>query len=129
MSLMQLGRALFGRGGQGRRKSVRYQPEVEALEARWVLSTISEFGLPPLSFGGSFGATAITAGSDGNVWFTDPVAHTVGRITPSGQVTEFTSPIGGPRAITAGAARPPGGPHRRTPSPPPQRRGTAARPR
>ncbi|HKB38009.1 MAG TPA: hypothetical protein VKD72_16295, partial [Gemmataceae bacterium] len=77
MSLMRYARSLFGRGGQRRRKSVRYQPEVEALEDRWVPSTISEFGLPPLSFGGSFGATAITAGPDGNVWFTDPVAHTV----------------------------------------------------
>src|SRR5262249_38298954 len=102
MSLMQLARSLFGRGGQCRRKSLRYRPEVETLEDGWVPSTISEFGLPPLSFGGSFGATAITAGPDGNVWFTDPVANTVGRITPSGQVTEFTSPIGGAGAITAG---------------------------
>src|SRR5262249_57797956 len=119
MSLMQLGRSLFGRGGQRRRKSVRYQPEVEALEDRWVLSTISEFGLPPLSFGGSFGATAITAGSDGNVWFTDPVADTVGRITPSGQVTEFTSPIGAPGALTAGPPRTPRGPPPAHAGPPP----------
>src|SRR5215813_2616805 len=110
MSLMQLARSLFGRGGQCRRKSLRYRPEVEALEDRWVLSTISEFGLPPLSFGGSFGATAITAGSDGNVWFTDPVAHTVGRITPSGritpagQITTFTLPdtLASVGALTAG---------------------------
>src|SRR5262249_44340413 len=49
-----------------------------------------------------FGATAITAGPDGNVWFTDPVAGNVGRITPSGQVTEFTSPVGSPGVIAAG---------------------------
>src|SRR5262245_63763381 len=103
MYLMQLALSLFGQGGRRPRKSVRYRPRVTALEGRWVPSTISEFALPPLSFGGSFGATAITAGSDGNVWFTDPVANTVGRITPSGQVTEFTSPIGGAGAITAGA--------------------------
>src|SRR5262245_12298583 len=104
MSLMRFARSLFGRGGQRRRKSVRSRPEVEALEDRWVPSTISEFGLPPLSFGGNFGATAITAAPDGNVWFTDPVADTVGRITPSGQVTEFTSPIRGAGTITAGPA-------------------------
>jgi len=102
MSLMRLARSLFGQGGQRQRKSSRFRPEIEALEGRWVPAIISEFPLPPLSFGGSFGATAITAGPDGNVWFTDPVAHTVGRITPSGQVTEFNSPIGGAGAITAG---------------------------
>src|SRR5262245_6083539 len=80
----------------------RIRPEVAALENRWVPSAITEFPLPPLSFGGSFGATAITAGPDGNVWFTDPVAGNVGRITPSGQVTEFTSPIGSPGVIAAG---------------------------
>src|SRR5262245_17531238 len=83
-------------------KSLRFRPEVTALESRWVPSTISEFALPPLSFGGSFGATAITAGPDGNVWFTDPVAGNIGRIAPSGQVTEFTSPIGNPGVITTG---------------------------
>src|SRR5207249_2802558 len=77
---------------------------------RWVPSTISEFALPPLSGGGNYGATAITRGPDGNLWFTDPVTvGQVGRITPAGQVTEFTppSPDNGPsrgagNAITAG---------------------------
>jgi len=80
----------------------RFRPEVTALESRWVPSTITEFALPPLSFGGSLGATAITAGPDGNIWFTDPVAGNVGRIATSGQVAEFTSPIGSPGVITAG---------------------------
>jgi streptogramin lyase len=102
MSLIWLALSFFGRGGRRTAKSVPYRPEVTALESRWLPSTITEFGLPPLSFGGSFGATAITAGPDGNVWFTDPVAGTVGRITPSGQVTEFTTPFGGAGPITAG---------------------------
>src|SRR5262245_32201428 len=80
----------------------RFRLEVTLLESRWVPSTFTEFALPPLSFGGNFGATGITAGADGNVWFTDPVAGNVGRIAPSGQVTEFTSPIGHPGVITAG---------------------------
>ena len=88
MSLMWLARSLFGRGGRGPRKSARYRPEVTALEGRWLPSTITEFPLPPLSFGGSQGATAITGGPDGNLWFTDPIARTVGRVTPAGQVTE-----------------------------------------
>src|SRR5262249_6461700 len=82
--------------------SLRFRPALEALESRWVPSAITEFPLPTLSFGGSVAATAITAGPDGNVWFTDPVQSAVGRISPSGQVTEF-SPIGKPTgAITAG---------------------------
>src|SRR5262249_52347205 len=36
---------------------------------------------------------ALTAGPDGNVWFTEtlyPTGEKVGRITPAGQITEFT---------------------------------------
>jgi streptogramin lyase len=48
------------------------------------------------------GATAITAGPDGNVWFADPAQSEVGRISPSGQVAEFST-VGNPAgAITAG---------------------------
>src|SRR5262245_36661511 len=102
MSLMWLARMLFGRGGRRPQKSIRFRPEVTALESRWLPSTITEFALPPLSFGGSFGATAITRGPDGNVWFTDPVAGEVRRITPGGQVTEFPTPGISAAAITAG---------------------------
>src|SRR5262245_66574174 len=83
-------------------KSLRFRPEVTALESRWVPSTITEFALPPLSFGGSFGATAITAGPDGNTWFSDPVAGNVGFITPGGQVTEFATPFHSAGPLTAG---------------------------
>ena len=38
------------------------------------------------------GAWGITAGPDGNLWFTEPYANQLGRITPSGQVTEFPVP-------------------------------------
>src|SRR5262249_52123004 len=71
-------------------------------ESRWVPSTITEFQLPPLSFGGNLGAADITAGPDGNVWFTDPVQSAVGRISPSGQVTEFPTIGNHPGAIAAG---------------------------
>ena len=43
----------------------------------------------------------ITAGSDGNLWFT--ASDAIGRITPSGTVTMFTGPdINGPFAIASG---------------------------
>jgi streptogramin lyase len=92
----------FRRKTVRRANSFRFRPEVTALESRWLPSTITEFQLPPLSSGGSLGATAITAGPDGNVWYADPVRSAVGRISPSGQVTEFTT-VGNPAgAITAG---------------------------
>lgn len=40
----------------------------------------------------------VTAGSDGNVWFTDgsPTQHAIGRITPAGVITEFTKGLTSP---------------------------------
>jgi virginiamycin B lyase len=53
--------------------------------------------------------TGITAGPDGNLWFTEsryetPGANKIGRITPSGVITEYSVPTGGggPFAITLG---------------------------
>jgi streptogramin lyase len=56
---------------------------------------ITEFVLPP---GGS--PRGITAGPDGNVWFTVPGA--IGRITPGGVVTEFSQLYPDPRFIVTG---------------------------
>jgi streptogramin lyase len=71
---------------------------------------VTEFMLP--SDTTSEAPFAITAGPDGNIWFTEiPTGFTlnepagrIGRITPAGQITEFTLPTAGsePRAITAG---------------------------
>jgi streptogramin lyase len=46
----------------------------------------------------------ITAGPDGNVWFTEQLGKKIGRITPAGVITEFTIPgtLVGPKQITAG---------------------------
>ncbi len=56
--------------------------------------TVTEFPVPA---GTPFD---ITAGPDGNLWFTDGVGG-IGRITPSGSITEFPVP-GGAFRITAG---------------------------
>ena len=97
----RLVRSLFGRVNLAARKVVRHRLEVMALESRWLPSTITQFPLPPLSFGGAFGALNIAAAPDGNLWFTDPVANDIGRITPAGQVTEFPG-LSGEGDITAG---------------------------
>jgi virginiamycin B lyase len=60
---------------------------------------VTEFPLP------TAGAQpfAITAGPDGNVWFTEGGSQKVGRITPAGVIKEF--PVTGavtPRDITIG---------------------------
>src|SRR2546430_7818361 len=53
---------------------------------------------------GRASANRITAGRDGNIWFTDSGNRKVGRITPSGGVTEFGLPDAGgsPYGIAVG---------------------------
>jgi streptogramin lyase len=48
---------------------------------------------------------SITAGPDGNLWFTESDGNRIGRITPSGVITEFEIPTPGstPYGIAAGA--------------------------
>ena len=45
---------------------------------------------------------AIAAGPDGNLWFTDPGSGAIGRITPTGAVTDFPVAGGNPSGIAAG---------------------------
>ena len=60
---------------------------------------VSEFAIPS----GAALPGAITAGSDGNLWFPEENLPGVGRVTPSGQVSEFTVTQGsigsGPMAL------------------------------
>ena len=72
---------------------------------------VIEYALPnPISPGSSCSdcglasAGAIAAGADGNIWFSDAGRRAVGRITPSGVVTEFafSTEIGVPYGIGAG---------------------------
>src|SRR3954470_10573964 len=45
----------------------------------------------------------ITSGPDGNLWFTEQAGNKIGRITPSGSVTDFpVSPGSRPTGITTG---------------------------
>ena len=61
---------------------------------------IREFAVPT-AFSAPFG---ITAGPDGNLWFTEFNGNKIGRITTAGVVTEFAVPTAdsGPVGITAG---------------------------
>src|SRR5437588_6350752 len=57
---------------------------------------IVEFSAPSPSYD-------ITAGPDGNLWFIESNVNKIGRITPTGTVTEFDIPTAGdPSSITAG---------------------------
>ena len=78
-----------------------------------VASTSGGIGVPgppvitEFSAGISAGSSpeGITAGPDGNLWFTERFGNRIGRITPSGTVTEFSSGISAnsqPYGITAG---------------------------
>jgi hypothetical protein len=50
--------------------------------------TITAFSVP--TAGSSL--SAITAGPDGNLWFTEPNGNKIGRITPGGATTGFSAP-------------------------------------
>jgi len=74
---------------------------------------VQEFTLPtplPTACGGSStcGPLNITSGPDGNLWFTESFVDKIGRITPAGQIQEFSLPTtcGGsgcnPQDITSG---------------------------
>src|SRR5438105_2247050 len=45
----------------------------------------------------------ITAGPDGNVWFTERYAERIGRISPDGAITEFPTAVVWPTGIAAGS--------------------------
>jgi virginiamycin B lyase len=47
---------------------------------------------------------AITVGPDGNLWFVEQAGNNIGRITPTGSITEFAIPTAGanPQGIIAG---------------------------
>jgi virginiamycin B lyase len=71
-------------------------PDVGRITTSGVVATVN---LPPGS-----GPQGIAAGSDGNLWYTDPVANQIGRMTTGGVVTTFAIPTANssPMAITAG---------------------------
>ena len=95
-------------GAQHRRKHVVVWMSAAFLVLAWArpvaaaddVGEITEFAVP---FGGAE-LVDITPGPDGNLWFTEIDTARVGRVTPSGVMTEFVmpnSPI--PEGITAGA--------------------------
>ena len=61
---------------------------VEGTAAALSVGSITEFSVPTLS-SAPFG---ITAGPDGNMWFTEQSGSNIGRITPSGTITEYPLP-------------------------------------
>jgi uncharacterized repeat protein (TIGR01451 family) len=62
-----------------------------AARAQTAVITEFEVGISPGS-----APTAIAAGPDGNLWFTEIFGNRIGRITPAGVVTEFSEGISPP---------------------------------
>ena len=62
------------------------------------VGAISEVAVP------NSGPQGITTGPDGNLWFTEANSNQIGRISPSGVITQFTIPTANsnPMGITAG---------------------------
>ena len=88
--------ALDGQNGH-----ILWQVNPNTLDTNQRLHIVTEF---PLSTASS-GPEGITAGPDGNLWFTEHDGNQVGRITPNGKITEFPLPTAnsGPKGITAGS--------------------------
>jgi ELWxxDGT repeat protein len=59
---------------------------------------ITQFAVPTPSSG----PFEITAGPDGNLWFTELTANKIGRITPAGVFSEFAVPANEPLGIAVG---------------------------
>ena len=103
----------WARVRQGLRKPrrclpARYVPVLHALEDRCLLSTFHEYAVPDNGFGVNL--TGITAGPDGNVWFTNAgdlfrsSRGEIESITPTGTITTFPQPLNTqPTAIVTGA--------------------------
>src|SRR5262245_24955851 len=90
----------FRRNTSGQQKPYGFRPRLEALEDRCVPSTLNTFALPTAGSAPS----GIVDGPDGNLWFTEANTDKIGRITPSGVVTEFPIPTPGssPLGIAVG---------------------------
>src|SRR5262245_56956209 len=65
------------------------RPQVEPLEGRSLLATVTEFPIPPVI--PPHRLDEIAAGPDGAVWFTASDSL-IGRIAPDGTITEFAIP-------------------------------------
>jgi streptogramin lyase len=99
------------RVGPGRllRERTRIRVRLEGLEDRCLLSGISaiaEFPLPSGSLSATvYSPEGITAGPDGNLWFTEAGANAIGMINPTTHaISSFTLPTAGagPYGITTG---------------------------
>src|SRR5262249_20513604 len=106
MSALSLASKLFGGRGRRKRATVRKRPRhrlaLEALDDRLLLS-VTEFPIPIIDVLSSR-PEGITRGPDGNLWFTEADANRIGRITPTGVVTQFSAgitPNSQPAQITA----------------------------
>src|SRR5208337_2211810 len=92
-------------GGPGSLRQVidnaNANPGLDTISFNITVGAISEVAIPTLN---SVPA-GITAGPDGNLWFTEFSGDRIGRITPGGTVTEFSTgitPNSDPDEITAG---------------------------
>jgi streptogramin lyase len=100
-----------------KREERAYRQLVRRDGLRWVwLAVVLALGHPPAAWGasGPFAEfpvptaggvpNGITAGPDGNLWFTELNADKIGRITPAGEIVEFPLPTTNSQTlgITAG---------------------------
>jgi streptogramin lyase len=82
-----IGSWLQAAGLTRRTRTQRRRPVLESLEHRTLLTTITEF---PTS-SSTVDPTAITSGSDGNLWFVETVGNAIGMIDPTSATPHVTT--------------------------------------
>ena len=102
LGLASLGRKRRRAHSPAHRARTRAWLRLEEMEDRCLLTTITEFPTPTASSD----PRGITAGPDGNLWFTELNSDKIGTINPATHaITEFQAPTGPdaePQGITAG---------------------------
>ena len=77
-------------GSSSRRRAASRRSQVEGLEGRALLASVTEYPVP----GGNVSShpDQIVAGPDGNLWFTTLKPTTIGEMTTSGKFTVYPIP-------------------------------------
>src|SRR5262249_37160994 len=82
-------RRAAGRRFPSCRRSQDGRLSIEQLEDRRLMASFTEFPIPTPDSE----PEGIALGPDGNIWFVETGAQKIGRITPQGQLTEFSAGI------------------------------------
>jgi virginiamycin B lyase len=89
LSRINVGAALTGGIEKGPDGAIWFTASMSRIGRRTLAGDVSFFDVPA---GRGDRDPRIVADGDGNIWFTEQTANKLGRLTPAGEVTEFSLP-------------------------------------